>query len=88
MSKNYKANITMIGDFNQHLQSMTKYLEAIRFKAALRSDIATHSQENQIDQVFSNQPIVFSKCEEPPFPTDHLVISVTIFIKISKDSHQ
>jgi hypothetical protein len=32
----------MIGDFNLHLQSVTKYLEPIGFKGALSNDIKTH----------------------------------------------
>jgi hypothetical protein len=86
LSKNFKAKIIMIGDFNLHLQSITKYLEPIGSKGALSIGIATNSLGNQIDQIFSNQPITFSKCKEVPFSTDHLVILAIILIKLSKDS--
>ena len=56
------------------------------FQGALRSGIATHSLGNQIEQVLSNQPITFNKCKETTFPTDYLVISATISIKLSINS--
>ena len=52
----------MMVDFILHFQIITKYLEPIEFKGALSSDKVTHSLWNQIDHVFINQPIIFSKC--------------------------
>ena len=76
----------MMRDFNLNLQNITKYLEPIGFKRVIRSGIAICSLGNQINQVFCNQPIIFSKCEDAPFPTDLLVISATLSIKSSIDN--
>ncbi len=73
------AAIVVCGDFNNHLETMSRHLASLKFDVGINPEVATHKFGNHLDQVFAKNITITNAVVNEDLDhsiTDHKCIKV------------